>query len=226
MMQQVARATVVITNPDEFAVALEYVPAKNGRSAWFWPKAAASSRKRSSAKRAGTKFPSLKTSPWPRRSIARSKLAGPIPAKLYTAVAEVLAFIYRAQARMREEAAAQRRAERSQLTAAAARKGTVEVTHNGHCFQRARLRKKVWPRLVLPIAAVAIVFVMLVPVPAFLLDILLATSITLPYLVLLVRVANSSSRAIFRFSHSAPAAYAVPAVAQSGQHAAHSAPRQ
>jgi flagellar biosynthesis protein FlhA len=37
----------------------------------------------------------------------------------------------------------------------------------------------------LPIAAVAIVFVMLVPIPAFLLDILLATSITLAVLVLL-----------------------------------------
>ena len=37
----------------------------------------------------------------------------------------------------------------------------------------------------LPVAAVAIVFVMLVPVPAFLLDLLLATSITLAVLVLL-----------------------------------------
>jgi flagellar biosynthesis protein FlhA len=37
----------------------------------------------------------------------------------------------------------------------------------------------------LPIAAVAVVFVMLVPIPAFLLDILLATSITLAVLVLL-----------------------------------------
>ncbi|MGH9738514.1 MAG: flagellar biosynthesis protein FlhA [Candidatus Acidiferrales bacterium] len=37
----------------------------------------------------------------------------------------------------------------------------------------------------LPIAAVAVVFVMLVPIPAFLLDILLATSITLGVLVLL-----------------------------------------
>src|SRR5580704_11710903 len=37
----------------------------------------------------------------------------------------------------------------------------------------------------LPIAAVGIVFVMLVPVPAFLLDILLATSMTLAVLVLL-----------------------------------------
>src|SRR5262249_28040336 len=37
----------------------------------------------------------------------------------------------------------------------------------------------------LPIAAVAIVFVMLVPVPAFLLDLLLATSITLAVIVLL-----------------------------------------
>lgn len=36
-----------------------------------------------------------------------------------------------------------------------------------------------------PIAAVAIVFVMMVPVPAFLLDLLLATSITLAVLVLL-----------------------------------------
>ena len=37
----------------------------------------------------------------------------------------------------------------------------------------------------MPIAAVAIVFVMVVPVPAFLLDLLLATSITLSVLVLL-----------------------------------------
>jgi flagellar biosynthetic protein FlhB len=106
MMRQVARATVVVTNPDEYAVALEYVPEKMAAPLVL-------------AKGRGLLAQKIKNEArWyevpvvENRSLARAlyrtvEVGGTIPAKLYTAVAEVLAFIYRAQARMREEKASQ-----------------------------------------------------------------------------------------------------------------------
>lgn len=106
MMRQVARATVIVTNPDEYAVALEYVPEKMATPLVL-------------AKGRGLLAQKIKTEArWyevpivENRSLARAlyrtvEVGGTIPAKLYTAVAEVLAFIYRAQARMREEKAAE-----------------------------------------------------------------------------------------------------------------------
>lgn len=105
MLRQVARATVVITNPDEFAVALQYVPEKmaapvvvaKGRNAL------AQTIKREAR---WYEIPIVENKPLAQALYRSVEVGGTIPAKLYRAVAEVLAFIYRAQAKMRDEAAA------------------------------------------------------------------------------------------------------------------------
>ncbi len=91
-----------------------------------------------------------------------------IPAKLYAAVAEILAFLYRAQVR----AAA---GDRQGIT-----KWRMQPTNRKRLAEAAGRAE--W---IVPVAAVALVFVMLVPLPAFVLDLLLAISITASVLVLL-----------------------------------------
>ena len=105
MLNQVARATVVITNPDEFAVALEYIPGKmaaplvlaKGRGEF------AQKIKREARWHA---VPIVENKPLAQVLYRTVEVGGTIPAKLFTAVAEVLAFIYRAQARAKADAAA------------------------------------------------------------------------------------------------------------------------
>jgi flagellar biosynthesis protein FlhB len=105
MLRQVARATVVITNPDEFAVALEYIPEKMPA-----PVVLAKGRGllAQTIKREARwhEVPIIENPPLAQALYRTVEVGGTIPAKLYTAVAEVLAFIYRAQARMRAEKAA------------------------------------------------------------------------------------------------------------------------
>ncbi len=79
---------------------------------------------------------------------------------------------------------------------------------------------------IMPIAAVGLIFVMLVPLPSLLLDMLLATSITAAVLVLAVRHPDSAPVAVFGFSQLAAAAHPVPALAESGLQPPHSAARQ
>jgi flagellar biosynthesis protein FlhB len=105
MLRQVARATVVITNPDEFAVALEYVPEK-------MPAPIVLAKGRDLLARAIKRearwheVPIVENPPLAQALYRTVEVGGTIPAKLYAAVAEVLAFIYRAQTRMRAEKAA------------------------------------------------------------------------------------------------------------------------
>jgi flagellar biosynthetic protein FlhB len=105
MLRQVARATVVITNPDEFAVALEYVPEKMPA-----PIVLAKGRDllAQAIKREARwhEVPIIENPPLAQALYRTVEVGGTIPAKLYAAVAEVLAFIYRAQTRMRSEKAA------------------------------------------------------------------------------------------------------------------------
>jgi len=105
MLRQVARATVVITNPDEFAVALEYIPEKMPA-----PLVLAKGRGllAQTIKREARwhEVPIIENPPLAQALYRTVEVGGSIPAKLYAAVAEVLAFIYRAQTRMRAEKAA------------------------------------------------------------------------------------------------------------------------
>ena len=97
MMHKVALATVVITNPTEYAVALRYDPetmaapevVAKGRNA-------VAARIRTLAIAAGV--PVIENRPVARALYRYVEIGSPIPGKLYAAVAEILAFIRRAQA--------------------------------------------------------------------------------------------------------------------------------
>lgn len=102
MMMQVARATVVITNPDEYAVALEYNPEKMGA-----PLVVAKGRGliAQAIKREARwyEIPIVENVPLAQALYRAVEIGESIPSKLYLAVAEVLAFIYRAQAKAKAE---------------------------------------------------------------------------------------------------------------------------
>jgi flagellar biosynthesis protein FlhB len=108
MMKQVTRATVVITNPDHFAVALQYIPEKMPA-----PVVLAKGRDilADKIKREARwhEIPIVENPPLARALYRTVDIGASIPAKLYVAVAEVLAFIYRAQAQARDRAEAQAR---------------------------------------------------------------------------------------------------------------------
>jgi flagellar biosynthetic protein FlhB len=106
MMRQVARATVVVTNPDEYAVALEYVPEKMAAPLVLAKGRGLLAQKIKSEAR-WYEVPIVENRLLARALHRTVQVGGTIPPTLYTAVAEVLAFIYRAQARMRDEKVAQ-----------------------------------------------------------------------------------------------------------------------
>lgn len=107
MLQQVRRATVVITNPDEFAVALEYIPGKMPAPVVL-AKGRGELAQKIKREARWHEIPIVENKPLAQALYRTVEVGGAVPAKLYTAVAEVLAFIYRAQARMRAEAEARR----------------------------------------------------------------------------------------------------------------------
>jgi flagellar biosynthetic protein FlhB len=102
MLQRVARATVVITNPNEYAVALEYIPEKMGA-----PLVVAKGRgllaQKIKREARWYEIPIVENVALAQALYRAVEIGDTIPAKLYTAVAEVLAFIYRAQAGLRAE---------------------------------------------------------------------------------------------------------------------------
>jgi len=77
-----------------------------------------------------------------------------------------------------------------------------------------------------PIAAVAMVFVMLVPLPSFVLDLLLTVSITRFDISAADRDPGAASSAILSISQSDPVAHLAALVARLGQHATHPAARE
>ncbi|ATY85011.1 flagellar biosynthesis protein FlhB [Kyrpidia spormannii] len=94
MMQEVPKATVVITNPTHYAVALRYEPESmdtpvviaKGADVWAW-------RIRETARRYGV--PVVENPPLARRLHAMVEIGEAIPEVLFQAVAEVLAYVYR-----------------------------------------------------------------------------------------------------------------------------------
>jgi flagellar biosynthetic protein FlhB len=96
MMRDVARATVVVTNPNEYAVALEYKPETMAA-----PVVMAKGRNllaqkiKREARWHG--IPLVENPPLAQALYRATQVGQAIPAKLYTAVAEILAFIYRTQ---------------------------------------------------------------------------------------------------------------------------------
>jgi flagellar biosynthesis protein FlhB len=97
MLQDVSKATVVITNPTEFAIALAY------GAHYAAPVVVAKGRNLLAQQIRQTalwhNIPLLENRPLAHALYRAVEVGQMIPPKLYTAVAEVLAFIYRAQAR-------------------------------------------------------------------------------------------------------------------------------
>jgi flagellar biosynthesis protein FlhB len=119
MLQRVARATVVITNPTEYAVALEYIPEKMGA-----PVVVAKGRgllaQKIKREARWYEIPIMENVALAQALYRTVEVGDTIPAKLYTAVAEVVAFIYRAQANLRAEQERRRAASGSAGTAGSA----------------------------------------------------------------------------------------------------------
>jgi flagellar biosynthetic protein FlhB len=99
LAKEMARATAVITNPTHYAVALEYRPESmpapvvvaKGRDLL-------AARIRELARQ--HEVPILENPPLARTLYKMAKVGQSIPPQLYTAVAEILAFLYRSQRRM------------------------------------------------------------------------------------------------------------------------------
>ena len=96
MMRDVARATVVVTNPNEYAVALEYRPEMMAA-----PVVVAKGRNllAQKIKREARwhDIPIVENRPLAQALYRATEVGQAIPANLYTAVAEILAFIFRIQ---------------------------------------------------------------------------------------------------------------------------------
>lgn len=109
MLEDAATSTVVITNPTHFAVALRFdammevpVVVAKGRD-WLAQEIKEVARWQG--------IPVLENPPLAQALFKSTEVGRSIPAQLYTAVAEVLAFVYRAQAQA-QQAAKQRSAEK------------------------------------------------------------------------------------------------------------------
>ena len=93
MMAEVPKADVVVTNPTHFSVALKYDPARMSA-----PVVVAKGRGEIALKireiAAEHRIPLLEAPPLARALFAHCELEQPVPAALYTAVAEVMAYVY------------------------------------------------------------------------------------------------------------------------------------
>jgi flagellar biosynthetic protein FlhB len=97
MMADIATADVVLVNPTHVAVALRYERAAGPRG--WWPRAAAPSPPRSANGRRSTASRWCVTSRSPGRLHKACDIGDEIPADLYAAVAQVLAFLFALKAR-------------------------------------------------------------------------------------------------------------------------------
>lgn len=104
MLKDTEKATVVITNPTEFAVALEYRPEMAAPVVLAKGRNLLAQQIKQVARWHG--IPQLENPPLAHALYRAVEVGQSIPPKLYAVVAEVLAFIYRAQAREQQARAA------------------------------------------------------------------------------------------------------------------------
>lgn len=100
MLKDVARASVVVTNPTEFAVALEYRP-EEMPAPMVVAKGQNLLAQRIKREANWHGIPIIENPPLAQALYRSVEVGQAIPAKLYAAVAEILAFIYRLQGRTR-----------------------------------------------------------------------------------------------------------------------------
>ena len=106
MLDAVKRATVVITNPDEFAVALEYRPLMNAPVVVAKGRNLFARQIKDLARWHGIAL--VENRPLAHALYRAVEVGQSIPPKLYTVVAAVLAAVYRAQERASQHAAGRR----------------------------------------------------------------------------------------------------------------------
>jgi flagellar biosynthesis protein FlhB len=97
-LKDIRRASVVVTNPDHFAIALEYKPERM-RAPVVIAKGRDLLARRIKHFALWHDIPIVENRPLAQTLYKTLDVGESIPASLYTAVAEILAFIYRAQAR-------------------------------------------------------------------------------------------------------------------------------
>jgi flagellar biosynthetic protein FlhB len=97
MVQDVSKAAVVVTNPTHFAVALAYDPAMVAPTVVAKGQNLLAAQIREAARWHG--IPIMENPPLAQALYRTTEVGSAIPAKLYLAVAELLAFVYRAQQR-------------------------------------------------------------------------------------------------------------------------------
>jgi flagellar biosynthetic protein FlhB len=94
MLMEVPRADVVITNPTHLAVALRY-DAKTMKAPKIVAKGARLNAQRIRAIAQQYQVPVIENKPLARLIFKYGKVGGEVPAQLYAAVAEILAWVYR-----------------------------------------------------------------------------------------------------------------------------------
>jgi len=102
MMQNVPKATVVVTNPTHFAIALRYEMAMEAPIVIAKGRDFLAQEIKEVAR--WHEIPILENPPLAQALYRTVEVGRPIPAALYAAVAEILAFVFRAQARARQQA--------------------------------------------------------------------------------------------------------------------------
>jgi flagellar biosynthetic protein FlhB len=107
MVQDVARAAVVVTNPTHFAVALAYSPEMTAPTVVAKGQNLLALQIREAAR--WHNIPIMENPPLAQALYRWTEVGDMIPAKLYAAVAELLAFVFRAQQRAAAAATARRK---------------------------------------------------------------------------------------------------------------------
>jgi flagellar biosynthetic protein FlhB len=108
-MKDVERATAVIVNPQHFAVALEYRP-QTMPAPMVIAKGMNAVALRIKETARWNNIPIVENAPLAQALYRATEIGEVIPAKLYTAVAEILAFLFRTQASLRNQVLAARAA--------------------------------------------------------------------------------------------------------------------
>jgi flagellar biosynthetic protein FlhB len=102
MLRDTEKASVVITNPTHFAIALRYEMAMEAPIVIAKGRDHLAQEIKEVARWHG--IPVLENPPLAQALYRTVEVGRPIPAALYAAVAEILAFVFRAQARARQQA--------------------------------------------------------------------------------------------------------------------------